>query len=89
MSDDINDKSEGLSDKFRMHMDMQQTDESLRRVRNEISNLNVQIRKYQQDLIRAKLILADAEAKLAILKRDEFELNQNSIRQKRAFVSKK
>lgn len=89
MSDDINDKSEGLSDKFRMQMDMQQTDESLRRVRNDISNLNVQIRKYQQDLIRAKMVLDSAEAKLTYLKREEFDLNQNFIRQKREYISKK
>ena len=71
--------------KFRLQIDLQQTDEGLRRVRNEIINLNIQIRKYQQDLSRAKLILDAAEARLKILKGEEFDLNQNSMRQKRVF----
>lgn len=89
MSDNIDDKSDGLSAKFRMQIDLQQTDESLRRVRNEIINLNVQIRKCQQDYSRAKIALESAESRLKILKAEEFDLNQNSMRQKRAYISKK
>jgi len=84
-----NEKSDELSSKFRMQIDLQQSDESLRRVRNEITNLNMQIRKYQQDLTRAKLVLDAAEARLKILKGEEFDLNQIAMRQKRAYIAKK
>lgn len=89
MSDNIDNKSDELSSKFRLHMDLQQTEESLRRARNEILNLNIQIRKYQQDFSRAKLVLDSAEARLKIVKGEEFDLNQSAARQRRAFISKK
>lgn len=89
MTDETEDKSAALSAKFRAQIDLQQAEESLRRVRNEITNLTVEIRKYQQDASRAKIILDTAEARLKVLKAEEFELNQNAMRQKRAFISKK
>lgn len=89
MSDDIKEKDEGISEKFRMQVDMQQTDESLRRVRNEILNLTVNVRKLQQDHARTKIALDAAEARLKTLKMEEFDLNQTAMRQKRAFISKK
>lgn len=89
MSDEINNRSDELSLKFRMQIDLQQTEEGLRRVRNEILNLNIQIRKFQQDFLRTKLALESAEARLKILKGEEFDLSQNAMRQKRAFISKK
>ncbi|MBU3924475.1 hypothetical protein KKB43_01325 [Patescibacteria group bacterium] len=89
MSDETDNKSDELSSKFRLHMDLQQTEESLRRARNEILNLNIQIRKYQQDFSRAKLVLDSAEARLKIVKGEEFDLNQSAARQRRAFISKK
>lgn len=90
MNDDIiDDKNEELSSKLRMQIDLQQTDEGLRRVRNEILNINIQIRKFQQDFSRAKMALEAAEARLKVLKIEEFDLSQNAMRQKRAYISKK
>ncbi|MDP3057100.1 MAG: hypothetical protein Q8N37_01080 [bacterium] len=90
MNDDIiDDKDEALSSKLRMQIDLQQTDEGLRRVRNEILNLNIQIRKFQQDFSRAKMALEAAETRLKVLKTEEFDLNQNAMRQKRAYIAKK
>lgn len=87
MSDNTDDKSSELSARLRSQIDLQQSEESLRHVRNEIVLLNNQIRKYQQDYMRAKLILNAAEAKLKLLKGEEFDLNQNTMRQKRTFIS--
>jgi hypothetical protein len=89
MSDDNIEKSDGAGSKFRMQINLQQTEESLRRVRNDIMNLSVQVRKFQQDYSRAKIALEGAEARLKILKAEEFDLNQNSMRQKRAYIAKK
>jgi hypothetical protein len=89
MSDDFVSKSDEMSAKLRTQIDLQQSEESLRHVRNEILNLNNQIRKFQQDYQRAKIILTAAEAKLKLLKGEEFDLNQNNMRQKRAFIQKK
>lgn len=90
MNDDIiDDKNEELSSKLRMQIDLQQTDEGLRRVRNEILSLNIQIRKFQQDFSRAKMALEAAEARLKVLKTEELDLSQNAMRQKRAYLAKK
>lgn len=89
MIDNIDNKSNVLNDRFRMQIDLQQTEEGLRRIRNEIFNLNIQIRKFQQDFSRAKLNLESAQARLKILKGEEFDLSQNAMKQKRAFVAKK
>lgn len=89
MIDNIDNKSDVLNDRFRMQIDLQQTEEGLRRIRNEIFNLNIQIRKFQQDFSRAKLNLESAQARLKILKGEEFDLSQNAMKQKRAFVAKK
>lgn len=82
-------KNNDFSAKFRLQMDFQQTEEDLRKVRNEISAAEIQMRKYQQDFDRAKMVLDSAEVKLKALKIREYELNQNSARQKRAYISKK
>lgn len=87
MSDDTNDN--GASSKLRSQIELQQSEESLRYVRNEILLLNNQIRKCQQDYARAKIALEAAEAKLKLLKGEEFALNQNTMRQKRTFITKK
>lgn len=79
----------GLNAKFRMQIELQQTEESLRKTRNEITALDIMIRKYQQDFARAKMNLEQAEAKLKTLKNQELELNQNAMRQKRAYISQK
>lgn len=89
MNDETDDKHDILSSKFRMQIDMQQTDENLRRVRNDINNVNIQIRQFEQDYARAKLVLDEARVKLSVLRREEFDLNQNIIRQRRAFIAKK
>jgi hypothetical protein len=89
MSDDFVSKSDEMSAKLRTQIDLQQSEESLRHIRNEILNLNNQIRKFQQDYQRAKIVLTAAEAKLKLLKGEEFDLNQNNMRQKRAFIQKK
>lgn len=89
MSDDAQNKSEALSEKFRIQIDLQQSDESLRRVRNDITNMNIQIRKLQQEYSRAKLNLDAAESKLKMLKGEEYDLMQIVMRQKRAFIAKK
>lgn len=89
MSDEKDDKVGGISDKFRMQIDLQQTDESLRRVRNEIMTLVVQVRKLQQDYARTKIALDAAEARLKVLKLEEFDLNQTAMRQKRAYISRR
>lgn len=89
MSDEANNASNDINLKFRMQTDMQQTDEALRRVKNEIISLNVQLRKFHQEYSRAKLVYENAEARLKTLKDEEFDLNQNAMRQKRAYISKK
>lgn len=89
MNGDETKKQEGLSERFLMQINMQQTDESLRRARNEISSLTVEIRKLEQDYARTKIALDTARARLKSLKLEEFDLTQLSMKQKRQFISKK
>ena len=89
MSDDIdNNNNSGLSSKLRAQVELQQTEESLRKVRSEIANLSIEIRKHQQDFTRAKMSLESAEARMKSLKNQELEFDQIAMRQKRAFVAK-
>lgn len=88
MSDEKDNKNQDLNARIRMQIDLQQTEEHLRRVRNEIVNINIQIRKNLQEYTRAKLNLDSAEARLKILQGEEFDLNQNAMKQKRAYISK-
>lgn len=88
MSNETENKTQDLNARIRMQIDLQQTEEALRRVRNDIININIQIRKNQQDYTRAKLNLDSAEARLKIMQGEEFDLNQKAMRQKRAYITK-
>lgn len=87
MADKNDNKSDDFSVKMRQQIEFQQSEEALRKIRTEISNLEIQIRKYHQDFTRAKMTFDDAEAKLKILKSREFELAQNAAKQKKAYIS--
>ena len=66
---------------------MQQTEEDLRKSRVRIAELEIQIRKYQQEFIRAEMNLKFAEEEMKRLKIREFDLNQIFVRQKKDLLS--
>lgn len=74
--------------KFRRQVELQQTEEELLKNRREISALEIQIRKYQQEFMRAKINLESAESRMKVFKNQEFELNQKLLSQKRNLYSK-
>lgn len=74
-------------EKFRKQMDMQQTEEDLRKVRVRIAELDIMLRKYQQEFIRAEMNLKFAEEEIKKLKTREFDLNQTFVRQKKDLLS--
>lgn len=68
-------------------MDMQQTEEDLRKSRVRIAELEIQIRKYQQEFIRAEMNLKAAGEEMKRLKIREFDLNQIFVRQKKDLLN--
>lgn len=75
------------SAKFRRQIEIQQTEEELLKIRREISALEIQIRKYQQEFMRAKINLESAESRMKVFKNQEFELSQKFLSQKRNLYS--
>ncbi|MBU3964971.1 hypothetical protein KKA96_01170 [Patescibacteria group bacterium] len=73
--------------KFRRQIDIQQTEEELLKIRREISALEIQTRKYQQEFMRAKINLESAESRMKVFKNQEFELSQKLLSQKRNLYS--
>ncbi len=76
------------SAKFRRQIELQQTEEELLKIRREISALEIQTRKYQQEFMRAKINLESAESRMKVFKNQEFELSQKLLSQKRNLYSK-
>lgn len=72
--------------KFQRQIDLQQSEEELRKARNEISGLEIEMRKHRQDFTRAEMNLRETENKLRNLKNLEFELNQKIAGQKKAYL---
>lgn len=72
--------------KFQRQTDLQQTEEELRKARNEIAALEIEMRKHRQDFTRAEMNLRETESKLKNLKNLEFELNQRIASQKKAYL---
>lgn len=75
------------SAKLRRQVELQQTEEDLLKIRREISALEIQTRKYQQEFMRAKINLESAESRMKVFKNQEFELNQKLLSQKRNLYS--
>ncbi len=74
--------------KFQKQVNIQQTEEELLKIRREISALEIQTRKYQQEFMRAKINLESAESRMKVFKNQEFELNQKLLSQKRSLYSR-
>jgi septal ring factor EnvC (AmiA/AmiB activator) len=72
--------------KFQRQLNLQQTEDDLRKARNEIAELEIEMRKHRQDFTRAEMNLRDTESKLKNLRNLEFELNQRIASQKRAYL---
>lgn len=73
--------------KLRRQIDLQQTEEDLRKVRGQIAVLEIELRKFHQDLTRAEMSVKDAENRMKSCKNMEFELNQRMATQKKAYLA--
>ena len=72
--------------KLRKQIDLQQTEEELRKLGNEMATLEVQIRQYEQEFNHANINLQTAKAKKRGLESKKFELDQRHLSQKKALL---
>lgn len=73
-------------EKIKRQIELQQSEEELRKLHGQLGALEIQARQYHQEFNRAEMNLKETEAKLINLKRLEFELNQKIIAGKKALL---
>lgn len=73
-------------EKIKRQIELQQTEEDLRKLLNQIAALEIQSRQYHQEFNRAEMNLRDVEARIKNAKSAEFELNQKIITAKKALL---
>ena len=70
-------------EKLEKTMDLQMTEEDLRKVKNQIGEIQSVIKKLKEEERRARLRLEEAEEKLKKKERKKYELEENILTQKR------
>ena len=70
-------------EKFQKKMDLQITEEDLRKVKNQIGEIQSVIKKLKGEERRTRLRLEETEEELKKLERKKYELEENILTQKR------
>ena len=76
-------KKKERKEKFQKTMDLQMTEEDLRKVKNQIGEIQSVIKKLKEEERRARLRLEEAEEELKNKERGKYELEENILTQKR------
>ena len=76
-------KKKERKEKFQKTMDLQMTEEDLRKVKNQIGEIQSVIKKLKEEERRARLRLEEAEEELKKMERKQYELEENILTQKR------
>ena len=76
-------KKKERKEKFQKRMDLQITEEDLRKVKNQIGEIQSVIKKLKGEERRARLRLEEAEEGLKKIERKKYELEENILTQKR------
>jgi len=76
-------KKKERKEKFQKTMDLQMTEEDLRKVKNQIGEIQSVIKKLKGEERRARLRLEEAEEELKKMERKKYELEENILTQKR------
>ncbi len=76
-------KKKERKEKFQKTMDLQMTEEDLRKVKNQIGEIQSVIKKLKGEERRARLRLEEAEEELKKMERKKYELEKNILTQKR------
>lgn len=77
---------DNVREKIKRQIELQQTEEDLRKLRGQMSILEIQSRQYHQEFNRAEMNLRDVELKIRNAKSAEFELSQKIIAAKKALL---
>lgn len=70
-------------EKFAKQISLHQIEEDLRKTRVQMAELEIQLRRYQQEMTKANMNVKIAEEQIKKLKSKEFELGLEFARQKR------
>jgi archaellum component FlaC len=76
-------KKKERKEKFQKTMDLQMTEEDLRKIKNQIGEIQSVIKKFKGEERRTRLRLEEAEEELKKLERKKYELEENILIQKR------
>ena len=76
-------KQKKRKEKFEKTMDLQITGEDLRKVKNQIEEIQSVIKKLKEEERRARLRLEEAEEKLKKLELEKYRLEEDILTQKR------
>lgn len=76
-------KKKERKEKFQKTMDLQTTEEDLRKAKNQIGEIQSVIKKLKGEERRARLRLEEAKEELKKMERKKYELEENILTQKR------